>query len=57
MTVRALDAAGASTLLGCSPGSIDNSFVELPLAMEPDAVYVVAMNLSTTTTEIDRIAR
>ncbi len=45
MTVRALDAAGASTLLGCSPGSIDNSFVELPFAVAPDAVYVVAMNL------------
>jgi len=57
MTVRSLDAAGASALLGCSPGSLSNSFVEQPFAIAPDAVYVVAMNLSTETTEIDRIAR
>jgi len=57
MTVRSLDAAGASTLLGCSPGSLSNSFVEGPGAIAPDAVYLVARNLSTKTTEIDRIAR
>jgi hypothetical protein len=57
MTVRSLDAAGASTLLGCSPGSLSTSFVDRPGAVAPDAVYLVARNLSTKTTEIDRIAR
>ena len=57
MTVRSLDATGASTLLGCSPGSLSNSFVERPFAIAPDAVYVVATNIATKTTEIDRIAR
>jgi hypothetical protein len=56
-TVRSLDAQGASTLLGCSPASLYDSFVSQPFAVAPDAVYVVAMNLSTATTEIDRIAR
>jgi hypothetical protein len=57
MTVRSLDAQGTSTLLGCSPGSSSDSFVTQPFAVAPDAVYVVAGNLSTKTTEIDRIAR
>jgi hypothetical protein len=57
MTVRSLDAAGASTLLGCSPGSLNTSFVSQPFAVAPDAVYVAAMNLSTNTSEIDRVAR
>jgi hypothetical protein len=57
MTVRSVDAQGASTLLGCSPASINDSFVQPPFAVAPDAVYVVAFNLSTNTSEIDRIAR
>ncbi len=57
MTVRSLNAQGASTLLGCSPGSLNESFVEQPPAVAPDAVYLVSMNLSAKTTEIDRIAR
>lgn len=56
-TVRSVDAQGASTLLGCSPASINESSVEPPIAVAPDAVYLVAINLSTNTSEIDRIAR
>ena len=57
MTVRALNAQGVSSLLACSPGDLDSSFVEQPIAVAPDAVYVVAMNLAAKTTEIDRIPR
>ena len=57
MTVRALNAQGVSSLLACSPGDLDSSFVEQPIAVAPDAVYVVAMNLSAKMTEIDRIPR
>ena len=57
VAVRSVDAQGASTLLGCSPASINESAVEPPIAVAPDAVYLVSINFATNTSEIDRIPR
>jgi hypothetical protein len=57
MTLSLVDAQGNTTLLGCSPGSASDAWIEKGIPLAPDAVYVPAENLSAATWEIDRIAR
>lgn len=40
-----------------APGNAPSSFVEQPVAVAPDVIYAVAMNLTDEAWEIDRIAR
>jgi hypothetical protein len=52
-----VDAQGTATRLGCSPGDGMASWVRVPGAVAPDAIYVITLNLLAATWEIDRIAR
>ena len=56
-TLTLIDAQGTATRLGCSPGESQSALIRNPVAVAPDAVYAVAMNLDASTWEIDRIAR
>ena len=57
MTIWLVDAQGTASMLACSPGAADRSWIEKGVAVTADAVYVPAENLSASTWEIDRIAR
>ena len=58
-TVGWLDAKGNARRVACSPGKYDESSIDLRVAIAPDAIYAISVNLSmpSPTWEIDRISR
>jgi hypothetical protein len=55
--VWTIDAQGTATRLGCSPGAGSSSWIQVPGAVAPDAIYLITANLEADTLQIDRIAR
>jgi hypothetical protein len=52
-----LDAQGIAKRVGCSPGERYASWIPVPVAVAPDAVYAITKNQLARTGEIDGIAR
>jgi hypothetical protein len=52
-----VDAQGTATRLGCSPGNALDSWIQVPVAVAPDAIFAITNGLGAGTWEIDRIAR